>query len=80
MMLPPKVEKVDSDNKIICTSKFLTRSGRDTGQDAGHKSTAYDLNLDPTQLQQVDTDGLSYSDTVELKPGSTNCAWSCATT
>ena len=70
MMLPPKVAKVDSDNKNHLYVEISYEVRTDTGQDAGHKSTTYNLNLDPTQLQQVDTNGLSYSDTLELKPGS----------
>ena len=69
MIMPPKVARVDSENKNHLHVEIAYSVRTTTGEDAGHKSVTYNLKLDPTQLQQIDTNGLSYSDTLELKPG-----------
>jgi len=70
MMVPPKVARVDSDDKNHMHVDIAYAVWTASGQDAGHKGTSYNLNLNPTQLQQIDTNGLGYGDTLELAPGS----------
>jgi VWFA-related protein len=70
MMMPPKSTKIDSDDKNHMHVDIAYAVWTATGQDAAHKGTSYNLKLNPTQLQQVDTVGLSYGDTLELAPGS----------
>jgi VWFA-related protein len=70
MMVPPKVAKVDSEDKNHMHVDIAYVVWTATGQDAAHKGTSYNLNLNPTQLQQIDTNGLGYGDTLELEPGS----------
>jgi VWFA-related protein len=69
MMMPPKSTKIDSDDKNHMHVDIAYAVWTANGQDAGHKGKSYNLNLNPTQLQQLDTNGLSYGDTVELAPG-----------
>ena len=69
MMMPPKSAKIDSDDKNHMHVDVAYAIWTATGQDAGHKGTSYNLNLNPTQLQQLATNGLGYGDTVELAPG-----------
>jgi hypothetical protein len=70
MTVPPKVARVDSDDKNHMHVEIAYAVWTATGQDAGHKGTSYNLNLNPTQLQQIDTNGLGYGDTLDLAPGS----------
>src|SRR4029077_6903547 len=70
MMMPPKSATIDSDDKNHLHVDIAYAVWTATGRDAGHKGTSYNLKLNPTQLQQVDTNGLSYGDTLELAPGS----------
>jgi VWFA-related protein len=70
MMVPPKVARVDSDDKNHMYVDIAYAVWTSSGQDAAHKGTSYNLNLNPTQLQQIDTNGLGYGDTLELAPGS----------
>ena len=69
MMMPPKAASVDNsdNNHLHVDIAYAVWSA--TGQDAAHKGTSYNLNLNPAQLQMVDTKGLSYGDTIELPPG-----------
>jgi hypothetical protein len=69
MMMPPKMAKIDSEDKNHLHVDIAYAVLTSTGQDAAHKGISYNLNLNPTQLAQVDTQGLSYGDTVELPPG-----------
>jgi VWFA-related protein len=69
MMMPAKSAKIDSDDKNHMHVDIAYAIWTATGQDSGHKGTSYNLNLNPTQLQQLDTNGLGYGDTVELAPG-----------
>jgi VWFA-related protein len=70
MMMPPKSATIDSDDKNHMHVDIAYAVWTATGKDAGHKGVSYNLKLNPTQLQQVDTKGLSYGDTLELAPGS----------
>jgi VWFA-related protein len=70
MTVPPKGARVDSDDKNHMHVEIAYAVWTATGQDAGHKGTRYNLNLNPTQLQQIDTNGLGYGDTLDLAPGS----------
>lgn len=70
MMVPPNVAKVDSDDKNHMHVDIAYAVWTAGGQDAGHKGTTYNLNLNPTQLQQISVNGLGYGDTLELAPGS----------
>ena len=67
-----KAARVDSDDKnhLYVDIAYVVRTS--TGKDAGHKGISYNLNLNPMQLLQIDTNGVSYSDTLELTPGSYN--------
>ena len=69
MLMPPKAASVDNtdNNHLHVDIAYAVWSA--SGQDAAHKGTSYNLRLNPTQLQAVDTKGLSYGDTVELPPG-----------
>jgi len=69
MMMPPKATKVDSDDKNHMHVDIAYAVWTSAGQDAAHKGTSYNLNLNPMQLQQIETNGLSYGDTLELPPG-----------
>ncbi len=70
MTVPPKVARVDSEDKNHMHVDIAYAVWTAAGQDAAHKGTSYNLNLNPTQLQQIDTNGLGYGDTLELAPGS----------
>jgi VWFA-related protein len=70
MVVPPNVAKVDSDDKNHLHVDIAYAVWTAAGQDAGHKGTSYNLNLNPTQLQQININGLGYGDTLELAPGS----------
>jgi VWFA-related protein len=69
MMMPPKATKVDSDDKNHMHVDIAYAVWNSAGKDAAHKGTSYNLNLNPAQLQQIETNGLSYGDTLELPPG-----------
>ena len=70
MVVPPNVAKVDSDDKNHLHVDIAYAVWTAAGQDAGHKGTSYNLNLNPTQVQQININGLGYGDTLELAPGS----------
>lgn len=70
MMVPPKVARVDSEDKNHLHVDIAYAVWTAAGKDAGHKGTSYNLNLNSVQLQQIDINGLSYGDTLELAPGS----------
>jgi hypothetical protein len=70
MTVPAKAAKVDLGDKNHIHVDIAYVVWTTTGQDAAHKGTSYNLNLNPAQLQQIDTDGLGYGDTMELSPGS----------
>jgi hypothetical protein len=71
MTVPPKVARVDSDDKNHMHVEIAYAVWTATGQDAGHKGTSYNLNLNlnPTQLQQIDTNGLGYGDILDVAAG-----------
>ena len=69
MTMPPKSATVDNavNNHLHVDIAYAVWTS--TGQDAAHKGTSYDLNLNPAQLQTIETQGLGYGDTIELSPG-----------
>jgi len=69
MMMPPKAAEVDStdNNRLHVDIAYAVWTA--AGQDAGHKGTSYNLNLNPAQLQQIMINDVGYGDTLELSPG-----------
>ena len=69
MMMPPKTARIDSanSNHLNLDIAYVVLTGE--GKDAAHKGTSYNLNLNATQLQQLESQGVSYGDTVDLAPG-----------
>lgn len=69
MMMPPKIATIDSSdtNHLFVEIAYAVMTPK--GDSAAHKGTTYNLHLNPVQLQQVTTVGVSYGDTVELSPG-----------
>jgi VWFA-related protein len=70
MTMPPKATSVDNTDNNHLRVDIAYAVWTATGQDAGHKGTFYNLNLNPAQLQMIETQGLGYGDTIELAPGS----------
>ncbi len=70
MLVPPKMATVDTadNNHINVEIAYTVRTA--AGQDAGHKGVTYNLNLNPVQSQQIDTNGVSYTGSLEMPPGS----------
>jgi VWFA-related protein len=69
MLMPPKTAKIDSGDSNHLNLDIAYVVWTTDGKDAAHKGISYNLNLNPTQLQQIDVNGVSYGDTVELTPG-----------
>ena len=69
MTMPPKSATVDNADNNHLHVDIAYAVWTSTGQDAAHKGTSYDLNLNPAQLQTIETQGLGYGDTIELSPG-----------
>ncbi len=69
MTMPPKAAQVDSAdrNHLNVAIAYLVQTRE--GKSAGQKGTSYNLNLDAAQLQQIETKGVGYGDTLELPPG-----------
>jgi VWFA-related protein len=69
MTMPPKAASVDNsdNNHLHVDIAYAVWSA--TGQDAAHKGTSYNLNLNPSQLEMIETMGLGYGDSFELFPG-----------
>lgn len=70
MTMPPKAASVDDSDSNHLHVDIAYAVWNATGQDAAHKGTSYNLKLNPTQLQAINTQGLGYGDTLELPPGS----------
>jgi hypothetical protein len=69
MTMPPKAASVDDSDSNHLHVDIAYAVWNATGQDAAHKGTSYDLKLNPTQLEAINTQGLGYGDTLELPPG-----------
>lgn len=70
MTMPPKAASVDDSDSHHLHVDIAYAVWNATGQDAAHKGTSYNLKLNPTQLEAINTQGLGYGDTLELPPGS----------
>lgn len=69
MTMPPKAASVDNSDNNHLNVDIAYAVWSATGQEAGHKGTSYNLNLNPSQLEMIETKGLGYGDTIELSPG-----------
>lgn len=60
------VDNADNNHVFVDVAYMvLTMSG----DSAAKKNSSYNLNLNPTQMQQFQTEGLGFGDTIELAPG-----------
>jgi len=69
MSMPPKVVTVDStdNNHVFLDIAYVVLTA--TGDSASQKNSSYNLNLNPTQLQQIETQGVGFDGAVEVSPG-----------
>jgi VWFA-related protein len=70
LLVPPKAASVDKEDRNHLHLDIGYAVWNRAGEDAGHKLVDYDLNLNPTQLQQIENQGVGYGDTLGLTPGS----------
>ena len=70
MTMPPKAATVDNTDNNHLHVDIAYAVWNASGQDAAHKGTSYNLNLNPAQLQMVDTKGLGYGDSFRIASGS----------